>query len=254
MKQTLSAAVILIGDELLSGSIRDENLAHIAQTLENHGIRIRETRIVPDVEEEIVAAVNALRARYSYVFTTGGVGPTHDDITSDAVAKAFAVPNVVQQDVFALIKSHFDNKGIDFTPAAQRMAYAPQGAEILPSEHSIIPGYRIDNVFVMAGVPRIMRLMLTAIIGKLECGAPIISRLVHANVSEGEIAADLERIQNQHHDVDIGSYPQDPGSQRSRYRVIFSVRGTESATIEAVCAEIKAACETGGHEAEIAPA
>ena len=164
MKNTLSAAVVLIGNELLSGSIEDKNLAHIAKSLEVRGIRIRETRIIPDVEREIVDAINTLRVKHDYVFTTGGIGPTHDDITSDSIAAAFGVKNVVVQDVFDGIQSYLDSKGIEFTIAAQRMAHAPEGAEMIRTESSIIPGYRIDNVFVMAGVPRIMRLMLDGII------------------------------------------------------------------------------------------
>lgn len=251
MDTSISAAVLLIGDELLSGSIRDENLPHIATTLEARGIRVRETRIVPDLEAEIVAAINELRHRYQYVFTTGGVGPTHDDITSDSIAKAFGVQNVVQQDVFDLIKGHLDTKGIEFTTAAQRMAYAPQGAQIMHSKQSIVPGYRMENVFVMAGVPRIMRLMLDAIVEQLNTGKPILSAAVHANVSEGEIAADLEKIQQQHMNVDIGSYPQDIGSTRTEYRVIFSVRGTEQEELDAVCNKILHACQARGIAAEI---
>ena len=160
MENTLSAAVVLIGNELLSGSIEDKNLVHIAKTLEPKGIRVRETRIIADIESEIVEAINHLRAKYDYVFTTGGIGPTHDDITSESIAAAFNVKNVVQQDVFELIESYLNSKNVEFTPAAQRMAYAPEGAEVIKTDQSIIPSYRIDNVFVMAGVPRIMRVML----------------------------------------------------------------------------------------------
>ena len=249
MKNTYTAAVLLIGDELLSGSIQDENLAYIAKTLERRGIRVRETRTIPDLEDEIVAAVNALRSRYDYVFTTGGVGPTHDDITSDSIAAAFGVKNVVQKPVFDLIQSYLDSKGVEFTPAAQRMAFAPEGAEIIYSNDSIVPGYRIDNVYVMAGVPRIMQLMLQAIVETLQIGNQIISREVHANVSEGEIAAELEQIQNRHPEIALGSYPQDTDSKRSNYRVVFVVRGTEADEISTVCEEILSACKTGGYDA-----
>ena len=153
MQNTLSAAVLLIGNELLSGSIQDLNLSHIATRLEERGIRVRETRIVPDIEEDIVDAIDALRTRFQYVFTTGGIGPTHDDITSDSIAKAFGVPNVIQQDVFDSMKAYLDSKGAEFTPAAQRMAYAPEGAEMIYAQQSMIPGYRIGNVYVMAGGP-----------------------------------------------------------------------------------------------------
>ncbi len=251
MQNTLSAAVLLIGNELLSGSIEDRNLAHIAKTLEPKGIRVRETRIVPDIEAEIVDAVNALRSRYDYVFTTGGIGPTHDDITSDSIAAAFGVKNVVQQDVFDIIDKYLTAKGVEFTPAAQRMAHAPEGAEMIYADQSIIPGYRIDNVFVMAGVPRIMRIMLEGIVRHLNTGVEILNQQVHANVTEGEIAAALSAIQAQHPDIDIGSYPQDPDSKLSQFRVIFIVKGTEGDEIVKTCQEIADACKSLGSDVEI---
>lgn len=251
MQNTLTAAVLLIGDELLSGSIQDENLAHIAITLERRGIRVRETRIVPDLHDEIADALNALRIRYDYVFTTGGIGPTHDDITSDSIAQAFGVENIVQQDVFDAIQAYLHRKNVEFTPAAQRMAYAPKGAEVIHAKQSIVPGYRIDNVFVMAGVPSIMKIMLNAMLDKLKIGTAILSKKVHANVGEGEIAAALADIQDRFSQVDIGSYPQEKNSTRSKYRVIFVVRGTEQAVINSVCHEIYAACNQGGYKASI---
>lgn len=249
MKNTLNAAVLLIGNELLSGSIQDKNLAHIAITLEQKGIRVRETRIIPDIEEEIIEAVNHLRKKYDYVFTTGGIGPTHDDITSDSIAKAFGVKNIVQQCVFDLIQGYLDAKGVEFTPAAQRMAYAPEGAEIMDATDSIIPGYRIDNVYVMAGVPRVMQIMLGGIVEKLETGLTILSDAIHANVSEGQIAEALETIQHQHPNIDIGSYPQDKNSSISDYRVIFVARGTDQQEINDVCDEILHACAEGNYDA-----
>ena len=249
MENTLTAGVLLIGDELLSGSIEDKNLAHIAVTLEQRGIRVRETRIVPDVEQEIADALNALRGRYDYVFTTGGIGPTHDDITSDSIATAFGIKNVIQQDVFDLIQAHLTRKKVEFTPAAQRMAYAPEGAQMIRALRSVVPGYRIDNVFVMAGVPGIMRVMLDAIIDTLEVGHAILSEKVHANVSEGEIAEALEVIHLAHSGVDIGSYPQEQDSKLSDYRVIFVVRGTDQNQIDSACEQILTACRAGGYPA-----
>jgi molybdenum cofactor synthesis domain-containing protein len=249
MKNTLSAAVLLIGNELLSGSIADKNLPYIAKTLEKRGIRVRETRIVPDIESEIVDALNHMRSKFDYVFTTGGIGPTHDDITSDSIAKAFGVDNVIQQNVFDLINHYLQSKGIEFTKAAQRMAYAPEGAEMIETDKSVVPGYRIENVFVMAGVPSIMQVMLGGIIEKLDTGLEILSSAVHANVSEGEIAAKLEKIQLDHDDIDIGSYPQDKNSTFSEYRVIFVVRGTDQSQIDLVCEKILSACIQGGHDA-----
>ena len=249
MQNTFSAGVLLIGNELLSGSIQDKNLAHIAITLEQRGIRVRETRIVPDIETEIVDAVNQLRSKFDYVFTTGGIGPTHDDITSDSIAKAFGVQNVVQQEVFDTIQSYLNHKGVEFTPAVQRMAHAPEGAQMIKTDYSIVPGYRIDNVFVMAGVPSIMRMMLDGIITQLKTGVSILNQAVHANVSEGEIAAALENIQTANPQVDIGSYPQEKDSTLSDYRVVFVVRGTDKATIDAVCQEILEACHAGNYPA-----
>jgi len=249
MKNTLSAGVLLIGNELLSGSIQDKNLAHIAITLEQRGIRVRETRIVPDIEQEIVDALNQLRSKFDYVFTTGGIGPTHDDITSDSVAKAFDVDNVLVQEVYDIINGYLTQKGVEFTPAAQRMAFAPQGAQIIKTEHSIVPGYRMDNVFVMAGVPSIMRIMLDSIVKELKTGLTILSSAVHANVGEGEIAAALEAIQLENQDIDIGSYPQDKNSSFSDYRVIFVVRGTDQGDIDTACDKILNACQQGNYEA-----
>jgi len=252
MQNTLSAAVLLIGNELLSGSIQDKNLAHIAVTLEKRGIRIRETRIIPDIEQEIVSAINHLRGKFDYVFTTGGIGPTHDDITSDSIAAAFGVNNVVQQDVFDGIATYLSSKGVEFTPAVQRMAYAPQGAQMIHTDDSIVPGYRIENVFVMAGVPRIMQRMLNGVISHLKTGVEIYNKAVHANVAEGEIAAALANIQDKHPEIDIGSYPQDKDSDISDYRVIFVVKGTEQKEIELTCLEILTACNEMGYEAVIA--
>lgn len=249
MKNTLSAAVILIGNELLSGSIQDKNLAHIAKELEIRGIRIRETRIIPDIEREIVEAVNHLRDKFDYVFTTGGIGPTHDDITSDSIATAFGVENVVQQHVFDQIDKRFKEKGIPFTQAAQRMAYAPQGANIIETKHSIIPGYRIENVFVMAGVPSIMRLMLEGVIEHLQTGLQIHNISIHANVGEGEIAAELEAVQLRYPDIDIGSYPQDKNSEFSDYKVIFVFKGTDLSELEQARDAVFNSCQRLGFEA-----
>ena len=249
MENTLTAAVVLIGNELLSGSIQDKNLAHIAKTLEPKGIRVRETRIIADIESEIIDAINHLRKKYDYVFTTGGIGPTHDDITSDAIAAAFAVENVLQQEVFDLIQNYLNSKNVEFTAAAQRMAYAPQGAQLIKTDQSIVPCYKIDNVFVMAGVPRIMRTMLDDVVEQLDTGLAIHNMAVHANVGEGEIAAALEAIQKRHPNIDIGSYPQDKDSTLSDYRVIFVVKGTDKQELQKACEEILEACLKGSYDA-----
>ena len=150
-----TAAVLVIGDEILSGRTQDKNIAQIATWLDVQGIRLREVRVVPDVEDEIVAALNAVRARYDYVFTTGGIGPTHDDITVDAVAKALGVGVIVHPDARAILERYYSGRGIELTEARLRMARTPEGAELIPNRMSGAPGIRIGNLFVMAGVPHI---------------------------------------------------------------------------------------------------
>lgn len=240
MNKAKTTGVCLIGNELLSGSVVDDNLHYIALQLKERGIRVCETRIVADIEQDIVDAVNALRARYDYVITTGGIGPTHDDITSDSIACAFGVQNVINQDAFSMLKGHFDNKGIEFTKAAQRMAHAPQGAELLISKASAAPAYRIENVFVLAGVPSIMRKMLDAALPLFEASEPIISQSIHAKASESNIAHALDDIQKQFPHIDIGSYPQPLSAE---YSLTFIVQGTDKSAIESVCQRIASACD-----------
>ncbi|OYX13742.1 MAG: competence/damage-inducible protein A [Rhizobiales bacterium 32-66-8] len=203
--QTITAALLVIGDEILSGRTKDKNIGHIAERLTEVGVDVREVRVVPDIEDDIVAALNALRARYTYVFTTGGIGPTHDDITADAVAKAFGVGIDVDPRARAMLLEYIAEA--DLNPARLRMARVPDGAELVVNTVSKAPGFRIGNVFVMAGVPRIMQAMLEAIIPTLSTNVPMLSATVLANAKEGDIAAPLGAIAARHPDVSIGSYP-----------------------------------------------
>lgn len=200
-----TAALILIGDEILSGRTKDKNLGYIADFLTALGIDLNEARVVPDTEADIVRAVNDLRARYTYVFTTGGIGPTHDDITADAVAAAFGVPIDHDPRAVAILKSHF--KPGMLNEARLRMARIPQGASLVENRVSKAPGFRIGNVFVMAGVPAIMQAMLDAIGPELEHGSPMELRTVTAYIGEGDLARPLKEIQDRYIDVVIGSYP-----------------------------------------------
>ena len=200
----------MIGDEILSGRTKDKNIGYIAEYLTNIGIDMREVRVVPDIEEEIVAALNALRHRYTYVFTTGGIGPTHDDITADCVAKAFGVTIDVDPRARALLLTRIAEK--DMNEARLRMARIPAGADLILNKVSAAPGFRIGNVHVMAGVPTIMQAMLDEVAPTLKTGVKMLSETVRANCREGDIGGPLGEIAKAHPDVMIGSYPfQDDG-------------------------------------------
>ena len=204
---TVTAAVLVIGDEILSGRTKDQNIGWIADHLTAIGIQLREVRVVPDDEAEIVAAVNALRARYTYLFTTGGIGPTHDDITADCVAKAFGAKIDVDPRALALMKPHYERRGLELTPARLRMARLPEGSELVENAVSIAPGFRIGNVIVMAGVPKIMQVMLDAVTPKLKTGRRMLSDTIELFRPEGEIADLFGAHQKEFPDVPMGSYP-----------------------------------------------
>jgi molybdenum cofactor synthesis domain-containing protein len=202
---TVTAALVVIGEEILSGRTRDENIFYIARYLARIGISLREVRVVRDLEPEIVTAVNELRPRFTYVFTTGGIGPTHDDVTTDAIAKAFGVPVVVDPGAVAAMRQHFSDK--ELTPARLRMARIPEAAELIDNAISRAPGFMIGNVIVMAGVPRIMQVMLDAVLPRLAKGRPMLSRSVRIDAPEGDVAPGLSELQSAHPEVQIGSYP-----------------------------------------------
>jgi len=206
MEKNYTAALLVIGNEILSGRTQDTNTQWIGKKLSDRGIRLIEVRVVPDIEDEIILAVNALRAKVDYVFTTGGIGPTHDDITSESIAKAFGVPAVLDEKARAALLSHY-KKEEDLTPARLKMATVPEGAVLVANPVSGAPGYKIGNVYVMAGVPMIMQAMLDNILPELKEGAPILSNTVTCDLPESTIASRLEDIQNEYPQIEIGSYP-----------------------------------------------
>jgi molybdenum cofactor synthesis domain-containing protein len=203
--QPITAAILVIGDEILSGRTKDKNIGYIAEYLTAIGVDLREVRVVPDVEEEIVGALNALRHRYTYVFTTGGIGPTHDDITAECVAKAFGVPIDYDPRAVALLKQRF--QGPELNEARMRMTRIPQGADLVTNKVSLAPGFWIGNVIVMAGVPTIMQAMMDEVGPKLQTGKQMLSESVRADAREGDIGTELGEIAKAHPDVTIGSYP-----------------------------------------------
>lgn len=206
-KRRVTAAVLVIGDEILSGRTKDRNIGHIAEHLTAIGIELREVRVVADDEDAIVAAVNALRARYRYLFTTGGIGPTHDDITADCIAKAFGVPIDIDPRALAIMTAHYERRGVALTPPRLRMARTPAGAELIENSVSIAPGFMIENVIVMAGVPAVMQVMLDAVTPRLEKGRQMHAAAIDLKVPEGEIAEMLGDHQKQYPGVAMGSYP-----------------------------------------------
>ncbi len=249
-----TAAVVIIGDEVLSGRTHDSNLPYLARRLGELGIRLVEARVVADQQQAIVRAVNELRAQNDYVFTTGGIGPTHDDITAESIAAAFGVPWERNEEAWRILAEDYAKRGIDFNEARQRMAMMPRGAELVRCEAVAAPGFRIGNVFVFAGVPRIMQSMFEAVAPTLAGGPPMVSRTVHAiGALEGQIARRLAAIQAEHPMVSIGSYPfyRDPGG------VAIVARGTDGAAVDAAIAAVSAMFRDFGyepHEGEPPPA
>ena len=231
----ITAAVLVIGDEILSGRTKDRNIGAIAEHLTAIGIALREVRIVGDVADEIVAAVNALRARYTYVFTTGGIGPTHDDITADAIGAAFGVPVDVDPRAVALMAPVYAARGIALTPARLRMARIPAGADLIPNAASAAPGFKIDNVIVMAGVPDIMCSMLVAVTNQLRTGPKVSSASIVVARAEGDIADLFAAHQAAYPDVAMGSYP---SFADGRYRTELVLRSPDRDRLEAARASL----------------
>ncbi len=232
----VTAALCVIGDEILSGRTKDKNIGYIADYLTNIGIQLKEVRVVPDEEPEIVEAVNALRSRYSYVFTTGGIGPTHDDITADSIARAFGVGIDVDERALTPMKAYFERRGVELTPARLRMARIPFGAELVENSVSIAPGFMLGNVIVMAGIPSIMQVMLDAAAKYLKTGKKMLSSALDLHRPEGEIAGMFEALQKRYPDVPMGSYPfirdGKPGTQ-------LVLRSTDAARLAAADAELR---------------
>jgi len=241
--ERVTAGILVIGDEILSGRTQDTNTAYIARFLGALGIDLCEARVVPDIQDEIVTALNALRPRYTYVFTTGGIGPTHDDITFEAVAAAFGVGVHYHPEAMAMMAARY--KPGEFNDARKRMALVPVGAELVRNSVSTAPGVAIGNVFVMAGVPMIMRAMLDAIEPRLKRGAVVHAATVQARVAEGRIAEGLARIQTNHVGVAVGSYPyyREDGSG-----VQLVARGRDANEVERAAVEIESMLQELGVE------
>jgi molybdenum cofactor synthesis domain-containing protein len=235
-----TAAVLLIGDEILSGRTKDKNLGYIADYLVSLGIDLKEARVVPDIEDEIVAALNALRSRYTYVFTTGGIGPTHDDITADAVAKAFGVGIDHHPKAVEILMAHFKAIGREPNEARLRMARIPDSAELIENPVSKAPGFQIGNVFVMAGIPKVMQAMMDAAAPRLAKGKPVQSLTLLVEGGEGDVAAPLKDIQSRYPNVVIGTYPIE---SPKGFATNLVLRSRDDAALEAAFGETRAMAE-----------
>jgi molybdenum cofactor synthesis domain-containing protein len=239
-----TAGMVVIGDEILSGRTQDRNVAQVATWLNLQGVRLAEVRVVPDDRDRIAEAVNALGAAYDYLFTTGGIGPTHDDITVDAIAHALGVPVVVHPKARAILETYYASRG-GVTEARLRMARVPEGAELIENRLSGAPGIRHGNIFILAGVPHIATLMLEALSGQLEGGRPLISRTIGCWAPESEVADLLGETERAHFGCQIGSYP---FFREGRVGANFVIRSTEEGALEACASDLVARLETAGLE------
>jgi molybdenum cofactor synthesis domain-containing protein len=230
----VTACVLIIGNEILSGRTQDENLGFLARGLNEVGIRLREARVVPDIAEIIIGAVNEVRRRFDYVFTTGGIGPTHDDITAQCMADAFGVPLILHADAKRLLETHYPPGHLN--AARLRMAMVPEGAVLLPNPISRAPGFQIGNVFVLPGVPSIMQGIFEQLKYRLAGGDKVLSRSISCRLGEGSLAQDLARLQDRYGDVEIGSYPY---FRRGDFGVTLVLRGTDRARLVAASDELK---------------
>ncbi|MEO7241019.1 MAG: molybdopterin-binding protein [Sphingomicrobium sp.] len=240
-----TAALVVIGDEILSGRTQDKNVAQVAGWLNEQGIRLAEVRVVPDDAAKIAAAVNALRDVHDYLFTTGGIGPTHDDITVDSIAAAFGVPVIVHPEARRILEEYYVDRG-GVSEARLRMARVPQGAELLPNPTSGAPGVRMANVYILAGVPNIAASMLDALTGKLEGGRPMVSVTVGARAAESDVADLLRETEAAHDGVAIGSYP---FFKDGRYGANFVVRSDDGERARACAAALADRLAEAGYEA-----
>jgi len=240
-----TAAVLIIGNEILSVRTQDSNLNSIAKKLSSLGIKLKEARVVPDVEDEIIAALNALRNRYTYVFTTGGIGATHDDITADSVARAFGLPIIENPEARARLEAHYTPANLN--AARLRMARMPEGAALIDNPVSVAPGFRIENVYVMAGVPNIMQAMLDGVVAGLKHGATIYSVSVSGPVPENNVAEELGAIAANYPHLDIGSYP---WFRVGKWGTALVVRGTDKVLVDEAADKLFALMAKQGIEPE----
>jgi len=245
MSRQWTAALVVIGDEILSGRTQDLNVAQVALWLNQHGIRFAEVRIVPDDIDRIADTVNELRAQHDYLFTTGGIGPTHDDITVDAMAAAFGVPVVVHPDARKSLEDYYRDRPGGLTEPRHRMARVPQGAELIPNPSSGEPGVKIGNVYILAGVPYIAASMLEALTGKLEGGRPVVSVTVGARAPESDVADLLRETEAANPGVAIGSYP---FFREGRYGANFVIRSEDGELAKRTGEELSRRLREEGYE------
>lgn len=236
-REPVTAAMLAIGDELLSGRTKDKNIGHLAEVMTIAGIDLKEVRIVGDEPHMIADTLNTLRRSYDFVFTSGGIGPTHDDITADAVAAAFGLAVIEHPEAVARLEAHYARRDMDFTPARRRMTRTPQGATLIDNPVSVAPGFRIDNVFVMAGVPSVFQAMLASLLPALPVGVPLKSRAVACPFGEGDIGDPLRQIAKEHPNVVIVSYPKFDGA---RYSTEIVIRSRDEAAIDTAAKAVEA--------------
>ncbi|HEX3424381.1 MAG TPA: molybdopterin-binding protein [Sphingomicrobium sp.] len=240
-----TAGLVVIGDEILSGRTQDKNVAQVATWLNDQGIRLAEVRVVPDDGARIGEAVNALRTSHDYLFTTGGIGPTHDDITVDAIAAAFGVPVVVHPEARKILEDYYRDRHGGLTKARLRMARVPEGAELLRNPSSGAPGIRMKNVYILAGVPSIALSMLHALTGTLEGGQPVVSVIVGARAAESDVADLLRETENAHPGVTIGSYP---FFRDGRYGANFVIRSVNGELAQTTGEHLSQRLRSAGYE------
>jgi len=243
MTKIVTAALIIIGDEILSGRTADVNLRYIAGRLNSLGVRLAEARVVADKQDAIVAALNECRARYDYVMTTGGIGPTHDDITAAAVAAAFDRPLIRHPEIVAILENAYRGSDMELNEARLSMADTPEGATLIDNPVSGAPGWQIENVFVFAGVPKIMQAMFESMTHRLTGGEPLRERSIVVDIGEGTLASALSDIQDRHPNLSIGSYPYYRGGA---FGVKLVLRGTDDAELDTAAEEVIAALQDLG--------
>ena len=244
--KTVTACLLIIGNEILSGRTKDANLQFLAVELNAIGVRLTEVRVIPDIEQTIVDTVNEVRRKFDYVFTTGGIGPTHDDITADCIAKAFGVGISEHPEAVARMSKHYGDPAL-FTPARRRMARVPHGGTLVDNPVSVAPGFQMENVFTFAGIPSVMQGMFHAMKHRLSGGAPVVSRTVRTNLPEGVIAEPLGALQKRFEDLDIGSYP---AFRNGKPSVSLVLRGTDDARLASAAAELIVTIKGMNGEAE----
>ncbi|MCG6884312.1 MAG: competence/damage-inducible protein A [Silicimonas sp.] len=230
-----TAAMLVIGDEILSGRTRDANMHHLAGRLTETGIDLKEVRVVADDAPAIVAALRVLSGSFDHVFTSGGIGPTHDDITADCVAQAFGAAIDVREDARALLAAHYDRQGMEFNAARMRMARIPEGATLIDNPVSVAPGFTLGNVHVMAGVPSVFTAMVESVLPKLTGGEPLLSQTIRITRGEGDIAEPLGLLAREYTTLTFGSYP---FQKDGRYGANIVIRGTEQDKLFAACARL----------------